>query len=53
MEFSQVTRPVPGRHYVREYGLGGLMMWNLDMDPSGELVRAMAVGLGAEMGARA
>ncbi|MUL40245.1 glycoside hydrolase family 18 protein [Streptomonospora sp. PA3] len=31
--------------YVREYGLGGLMMWNLDMDPSGELVRAMAGGL--------
>ena len=27
--------------YVLERGLGGLMVWNLDMDPTGELVRAM------------
>ncbi|WP_442789733.1 glycoside hydrolase family 18 protein [Nocardiopsis sp. EMB25] len=27
--------------YVRDRGLGGLMMWNLDMDPDGTLVRAM------------
>ncbi|RKS10057.1 chitinase [Nocardiopsis sp. Huas11] len=27
--------------YVAERGLGGLMVWNLDMDPEGELVRAM------------
>ncbi|MEV2275036.1 glycoside hydrolase family 18 protein [Nocardiopsis sp. NPDC049922] len=27
--------------YVRDRGLGGLMVWNLDMDPEGELVRAM------------
>ncbi len=31
--------------YVRERGLGGLMVWNLDMDPSGELVRAMDASL--------
>lgn len=27
--------------YVRREDLGGLMMWNLDMDPEGELVQAM------------
>lgn len=27
--------------YARSKGLGGLMQWNLDMDPEGELVRAM------------
>ncbi|MBB6170905.1 chitinase [Nocardiopsis mwathae] len=27
--------------YVRELNLGGLMMWNLDMDPEGDLVTAM------------
>ncbi|WP_420160664.1 glycoside hydrolase family 18 protein [Nocardiopsis sp. CNT-189] len=27
--------------YVRREDLGGLMMWNLDMDPEGELVEAM------------
>ncbi|GAA1750894.1 glycoside hydrolase family 18 protein [Streptomonospora arabica] len=31
--------------YVRERGLGGLMLWNLDMDPEGELVRAMDTSL--------
>ncbi|MFD6950618.1 MULTISPECIES: glycoside hydrolase family 18 protein [unclassified Nocardiopsis] len=32
--------------YVRERGLGGLMVWSLDMDPEGELVRAMDESLG-------
>ncbi|WP_370449105.1 glycoside hydrolase family 18 protein [Nocardiopsis sp. TNDT3] len=32
--------------YVLERGLGGLMVWNLDMDPRGELVRAMDESLG-------
>jgi chitinase len=32
--------------YVLEQGLGGLMVWNLDMDPRGELVRAMDESLG-------
>ncbi|CAL9408974.1 Chitinase A1 [Nocardiopsis dassonvillei] len=27
--------------YVLDRGLGGLMVWNLDMDPTGDLVRAM------------
>ncbi len=27
--------------YVREHGLAGMMVWNLDMDPDGALVRAM------------
>ncbi|MFW6638945.1 glycoside hydrolase family 18 protein [Nocardiopsis algeriensis] len=27
--------------YVLDHGLGGLMVWNLDMDADGELVRAM------------
>ncbi|GAB3205071.1 glycoside hydrolase family 18 protein [Marinactinospora thermotolerans] len=27
--------------YVRDMDLGGLMLWNLDMDPGGELVTAM------------
>ncbi|RCV52086.1 glycoside hydrolase family 18 protein [Marinitenerispora sediminis] len=32
--------------YARERGLGGLMLWNLDMDPDGELVAAMDESLG-------
>ncbi|NYI95379.1 chitinase [Streptomonospora nanhaiensis] len=32
--------------YVRQHDLGGLMLWNLDMDPDGELVRAMDDHLG-------
>ncbi len=28
-------------YYVRKEGLGGLMLWNLDMDPDAELVEAM------------
>ncbi|MFB9801521.1 glycoside hydrolase family 18 protein, partial [Streptomonospora salina] len=31
--------------YVRDRGLGGLMLWNLDMDLEGELVRAMDTSL--------
>ncbi|GAB3459861.1 hypothetical protein GCM10027570_44310 [Streptomonospora sediminis] len=31
--------------YAVEHGLGGLMLWNLDMDPRGELVRAMDTAL--------
>ena len=27
--------------YVREHDLAGMMVWNLDMDPEGELIRAM------------
>ncbi|WP_017605156.1 glycoside hydrolase family 18 protein [Nocardiopsis alkaliphila] len=27
--------------YVREHDLAGMMVWNLDMDPEGDLVRAM------------
>ncbi|RNL86113.1 glycoside hydrolase family 18 protein [Halostreptopolyspora alba] len=34
--------------YVREEGLGGLMLWNLDMDPEGELVEAMDESLKGE-----
>ncbi|WP_157036309.1 glycoside hydrolase family 18 protein, partial [Streptomonospora alba] len=36
--------------YVRDRGLGGLMLWNLDMDPEGELVRAMETSLDASGG---
>ncbi|WP_433697915.1 glycoside hydrolase family 18 protein [Nocardiopsis sp. CA-288880] len=32
--------------YVLDRGLGGLMVWNLDMDPDGTLVRAMDASLG-------
>ena len=32
--------------YVLDRGLGGLMVWNLDMDPDGTLVRAMDESLG-------
>ncbi|WP_017572083.1 glycoside hydrolase family 18 protein [Nocardiopsis halotolerans] len=32
--------------YVLEQGLGGLMVWNLDMDPDGALVQAMDESLG-------
>lgn len=32
--------------YARRKGLGGLMLWNLDMDPRGELVEAMDESLG-------
>ncbi|WP_141925022.1 glycoside hydrolase family 18 protein [Haloactinospora alba] len=31
--------------YVRENGLGGLMLWNLDMDANGELTAAMEEAL--------
>ncbi|MBB4930365.1 chitinase [Lipingzhangella halophila] len=34
--------------YVRNEGLGGLMLWNLDMDPEGELVKAMDKSLAAD-----
>ncbi|MFJ6021765.1 glycoside hydrolase family 18 protein [Nocardiopsis alba] len=32
--------------YVRDRGLAGMMVWNLDMDAEGELVRAMDESLG-------
>ncbi|KUP95252.1 glycosyl hydrolase [Thermobifida cellulosilytica TB100] len=32
--------------YVVEHGLRGMVLWNLDMDPEGELVAAMAEALG-------
>ncbi|MFC3995536.1 glycoside hydrolase family 18 protein [Nocardiopsis sediminis] len=31
--------------YVRDNGLAGMMLWNLDMDPRGELVAAMDTAL--------
>ncbi len=31
--------------YVKDNGLAGMMVWNLDMDPDGELVRAMRESL--------
>jgi chitinase len=38
------TIALKGR-YVRDNGLAGLMLWNLDMDPSGDLVTAMDTAL--------
>nr|WP_242677402.1 glycoside hydrolase family 18 protein [Streptomonospora litoralis] len=37
--------------YARERGLGGLMLWNLDMDPEGDLVRAMDTALDGDTAA--